>query len=379
MRKNGMNKASIALTRTVRTLRHFGLAALLAVGATSSAQAQTADTLPVAYKGGSNYLWYRVDIWQNPKTGETECNREPYSIIKNYDTTAIGTTQSVRSVVQGQLAQMAATGQRALRLGLFLSGVPDNGTPVHLPPGQRLPARYLNNLAAFLADIRAAGFDYVEMALFPIFHDYDPSSWPDAWESNPDYEKRYVTYRNSLYDLRHVVASSGLSYAMDLGNEILSTSSPNQVRFATRLWREYKTAYGSADSVGFSFYLVRNGGLATQALDNLQTVYASGWPAGLDVHLYDYDKASEGQLLAMLSTKLGQLGQNTIPITVGEVMYNDASSANSLASTAATISQPMRALIQWPKSRTGSQHQSCDGQNVQAPMTGWSRYKAAGF
>lgn len=312
-------------------------------------------------RGGSNFLWYHVE----PEA--QQCHRESYAIIPSYHRPMVGALAGqgmVRDYVRSQLAQMYANGQRRLRIGIHLGagfrtgqldpqGVP-TGTVIDFVPG--VPTQVWSNMANFLFDIQQAGFEEVMIATFWV-PGTQPNS-PDHWGSNyhaqnavlPKYTNAQIADRwwAMIQQLRAVAVNSGVSYKLDLAQELAPPLSVHANpagsynawnEFASTLWGRYVSAYGSSDTVGFSFPT----GFDSR-IQNIPNVYGSVRPPVLSFHLYE----DVGALLSYSDSKLDQIGMANTPIIIGETFYNNASSADAIVATASAGGRLLDYVTQWP-------------------------------
>ena len=301
-------------------------------------------------KGGSNYNWYHVDF-----TG-TDCNREPYGIVKNYH------QAGVRSTVRSQLAMMAAGGQRRLRVALYFSDAGSTATIVQTPNGV-FPAQYLTNLQNYLADIKAAGYQEVEIGMFPL-GSYSFWTAPSFSQTIAD------QYWNLIQQAQNVVTDSGVRYLFDLGNELMPPvgASPAWSSYITSLWGHYVATYGSSYTVGFS--------ASDESRIANMAIYGATPPSVVDLHVY-------GNPSTEYTTADNYLTSQNLPnvdIVIAETLYNDSAYASGIRSSvnASNSGRWMRWLTEWPRSLSGLQTANCTGQNVQSPLDD-SVYLQQGF
>jgi hypothetical protein len=305
--------------------------------------------------GGSNFSWYRVD---RPRAGV--CDREPYGIVANFN--AVG----VRTQVESELAEMFQSGQRRLRIGLFFGHGLTSGTLMDSTGGDLSPQNR-QNLANFLAAIKAAGFAQVEVA----FHPQGPN-WAGQWTAWDEtmFEENWDLIRN----LRPLIQAAGLPYLIDLTNEAIpepaSRANPSQdllLAYSRRLWANYTSAFGRDDTVGFSV-------IGDSAhVSRMREVYGDTPPPIFDIHLYGSPAADEYGLFRAADATMGRLDL-TQPWIIGEAFYDDAVAAGRLRAAIADTSRPVEYLTEWPLTR-GS---LCQDVDVPAP-TAFDAYEGAGF
>lgn len=309
-----------------------------------------AQRLRAQLTGGSNYNWYHVDF-----TG-SDCNRDPYGIVKNYD------LSGVRSTVQSQLGMMAAGGQRRLRVALYFSDVASTGTVVQTPNGV-FPAQYLTNLQNYLADIKAAGYQEVEVGMFPL-GSYSFWTAPSFSQTIAD------RYWNLIQQAQNVVKDSGIHYLFDLGNELMppAGAGPAWNSYITSLWGHYVAVYGPSYTVGFS--APDESRIANMA------IYGATPPSVVDLHIYGNPSTE----YTAADSYLASQNLPNVDIVVSETLYNDSAYASGIRSSvnASGSGRWMRWLTEWPRSQSGLQTANCVGQNVQSPLDD-SVYLQQGF
>jgi len=318
----------------------------------------------VSRRGGSNYNWYRVDYYGN------RCNREPYGIIKNYHQYTPDGSSTVRSIVNNQLTAMYSSGQRRLRIAIFFDRYSDSGTIIQTVNGT-LPQSYLNNLTNFLSDIKAAGFEEVIVGLFGL-------SGYRLWK-HPTFDQVMLDeYWTVLQQITDTTTRSGIPYLIDLGNEMSPGGNYQPwLSLTQQIWARFVKKYGPNNTVGFSISLGKKSADVPFRLANIKRIYGNTLPAILDVHIYA--NGDEGPVFSHVDQVLSAQGLKTLPLIIGETNYNDTTTAASLDNAIRTTGRPTLYLLQWPKSRTGSQSASCDGQNVDSPLVEWSAYSGYGF
>jgi hypothetical protein len=297
-----------------------------------------------ALPGGSNFDWYRVD-----RPGPGVCVREPYGVIPNFDVPA------ARAQIEAELAQMAAAGQRRLRIGIFHGRGLDTGTIMDSAGGDLSP-RNRGNLAALLHAVKAAGFSGIEVA----FHPQGPSL--DAW-THWD-ESRFQENWHVIRHLRPIIRAAGLPYRIDLSNEAIpGPGQPLLLEYTRRLWRLYTRAFGRDDTVGFSVI----GDPAR--IRRIPEVYGGGPPYTFDLHFYGDERAG----FTAADGTARQLGLQQ-PWIVGEAFYDDTAAAQQLHDAIAGTQRRVYHLTQWPLTR-GS---DCADVDVAAPVA-FDAYAAHGF
>ncbi len=378
-------------------LLHFivrlGLAVLLAGLATlPPARAQTifADgTEHAPLPGGSNYLWFGDD-------GACEANsRDAYGLVARYHETLVG-QGTVRAIAQRQLATMRGRGMRRLSLGIYFMHHPAAGGTLVDSANAAHVAQAVANIAALLADVRAAGYREILFRFFPT-DNINPSqpAFP-AYGSN-GYAARVEEYWNLVRQVRPVLASSGLAYRIDLGVELAPRDAnpawiPERDRYkypanetwsrtVRTLWQRYTADYGGEDTVGFSFFVDDDQNRARSRVRHMRYVYEGRYPPVFAFDLYageTYDEGGKFRLMDGFMTSQNPSGANwnTAGWILSEAYYEDPLAAEAIAAAMADTGRTVLYLTQWPLDRAGT----CETLHVNvAPPFDWQAYPAAGL
>jgi hypothetical protein len=343
-----VSEAIVTPQRTIMS-RALGACVVAALAAACAANPAEGGANSVLAPGGSNFSWYQVDRPQ-----PSICIREPYGVISNFNN-AIAHAQ-----IEDELAQMIASGQRRLRIGIFHGRGFNTGTVMDSTGGD-LSAQNRRNLGDLLAAVKAAGFVQVEVA----FHPEGPAirEWT-RWD-----ESRFEENWNLIRNLRPIIRASGLSYRLDLSNEAIpGPGDPLVLEYSRRLWANYTRAFGRADTVGLS--VIGD----PQHVARIPEVYGDKPPDIFDVHFYGgTNRLDEYQLFRAADGTMKRLGLNQ-PWIIGEAFYDDAIAAAQLRAAIAETTRPVYYLTQWPLTR-GS---TCADVDIPAP-TAFDAYRAAGF
>ncbi len=304
-----------------------------------------------AHVGGSNYLWYGLG---------PDCDRTSYGVLPNYH------RPGVRAQAQQQLATMHARGMRSLSIGVaFRDG---NGSDNVIDASiQAQVSQTAQNLYTMLDDIQAAGFQRVLFRFFPQGN-MNPSF--------PDFDAATVGLYWQLVQAMHAqLSATFLPYRVDLGVELAPADKgdvfcdfpPKQEEWqcpadkawsnaVRQLWRNYKQAYGTLDSVGFSFL----GGTdqAKRRMRHMKYVYEGDYPSRVAMDLYGEAGHDEGDQFINLASWLRHYSDSygfPLPdISISETWYNDPMAAARLSSAISATGHDVAWLSQWPLQRGAS-------------------------
>ncbi|WP_440223293.1 hypothetical protein ACQQ2N_19775 [Dokdonella sp. MW10] len=335
----------------------IAVAATLALGIASPANSQTLS-------GGSNFNWYQVDRVYNSVGQLTECVREPYGVIKNF--------HKVSHLVSAKLNEMRNAGQSRLRMMIFFGNGLSGGTIMD-SAGGNLSQQHRDNLRDVLEMIRNKGFSEVVMVYGPQGANA-PHNW-SSWNQSMADENWSV-----IKNLHPIIRASGLTYRIDLGNEMMTTNSGNiRGQYIKHIWPKYWDMFHRYyyDSVGFSFAPGQ-----IDAIDNMNSLYGNKFPVMADVHIYPYGNNTEYSLLSKAMTKFTQFGTTagSYRFIIGEAYFNDATSAqqfkDKLDNSASNpyISKPWY-VLQWPLVR--SEASVCP--DVSTDSASYNNYSSRGF
>lgn len=324
---------------------------------------------PALASGGSNYHWYQLGA---------DCQREDFGLVARYHLTEGGS--SVRGIAQSQLAQMHASGQRRLSLGIFFYSGASTGTLVDSSNPVQV-AQAVANVAALLADVRDAGFHEVLFRFFPI----GPINPSDAGHQTALIDE----YWNLIQQVRPAVAAAGMPYRIDLGVELAPRdanpawvfpvsdrykypASDNWSRGVRTLWQRYFAANGRDDTIGFSFFTDSNPDNLRWRVRHMRYVYEGNYP-----HLYGvdiYPSASLGAASRFIAfhdamvreADAGTAGWASAGWIIAEANYEDPLIAAELSSATAATGRTVFYLTQWPLDRAHPDP-ACGGGHVNTP------------
>ena len=332
------------------------------------------STAPV--RGGSNYLWY--DLGAN-------CDREPYGIVANY------ADPNVRAIVLTQLASMRSAGMARINLGINFAHGLTSGSLIDSssPTAVALAAQ---NIAELLADVKAAGFREVLFRFFPAGA-IDPS--------DPSFDPSLVGEQwNLIKTIRPVLVSAELPYLIDLSVEGAPRDSdlpiipdpwkypdnPNWSKAVRALWQSYYAAYGSADTIGFSFITDDDPDKMHSRVRHMRYVYEGNYPQIFALDIYGDSTASEAAKFESFDAAMNEedpndaLGWRKAGVIVSETFYDDPVAAENIANAMHSTGRRVYFLVQWPWDRSADAPAcgATNGVNVAPPFT-WDVYATYGF
>ena len=261
--------------------------------------------------GGSNYAWYAIE----------NCARDQFGVLQRFT--------EARDIITRQLQEMHDGGQRRLRIPLFFDRQVEPG---HMSVNRDgLPRDKLARIEAFLSTAKRIGFTEIVFGFFP-----QAGSAPDWKEWREDiYQENWLV----VNQIRPILQRVGIKYYIDLLNE--GAPFPFQAQllaYAKRLWNDYTTTFGAADTVGFS--IIAEAG----RINALAEIYINFKPALFDVHVYkNPDKA-------IIATKeaLDRVNLGGVPWIVGETFYNDDEVLGSIRRAAVKGHVKIEYILQWP-------------------------------
>jgi hypothetical protein len=318
------------------------------------------------YYGGSNYNWFHVSI--PPFQDDHECSFPPYGIINNYDLSWNG--QTVRSIVQAQLAQMRASGQETIKFYLYFSDYALNlgCTPPDFPNSRSTVIethswdnQIRQNLNLFLTDIQSAGFQRLMIGFLGV-QSNNPRTWIGNWGTQiacspeqaalwgrcPTPSELYAQNWAFIQQVRTAAYAyaPGVTKYFDLyaegGDAFIDQGwgdpSPGpgvSVReYVRRVWYDYNLWYGKADTVGVSATGLHcmNPSCSSQSTaagdlaDHLETLLyiydISGWGRPLMHSIHTYYGTGQAEF-ETADARLDFYGASTEPFIIGETYYNE--------------------------------------------------------
>lgn len=191
-----------------------------------------------------------------------------------------------------------------------------------------------------------------------IYIRFSYNNSPDSWSSWDErkYQRAWGFIVDARNAAREVVIEKGLSQKLshpnsilmfDLGGEMGGVTGGKIVDFMKRIWRDYSSAYGVDDTVGFSFAWAP-GRFSTQlGVFNSLGVYPKHW--AFDIYADFYGSISS------LMSEMGVFKNQ--PIHILETYFNDAITASHVSQSMNSIGElNLQFLGQWPLYSGGGGH-----------------------
>lgn len=341
------------------------------------------------YAGGSNYHWFGDD-------GQCQADsRETFGLLKRYHEVH-PERGAVRFIAQRQLSTMHKRGMRRLSLGVYFMHQPAAGGTLIDSNDPLEVAQVADNLAMLLADVKAIGYEEVLFRFFPT-NNINPSQPEFPHRDSDSYGPRVDEYWNLIQTLRPVLAASGLAYRTDLMVEGAPRDSNNVLvpvrdrykypantgwsRAVRTLWQRYVAAYGSLDTVGFSFLVDEDHNRLRSRVRHMRYVYEDVYPGVFAMDFYagvswdEYDKFSWMDFYMREQNPAGANWAQADWI-IAEAYYEDPLAADGLAQAIRDTGRSVLYLTQWPLDRAGA----CAQPHVNvAPPYRWQVWSAYGF
>jgi hypothetical protein len=295
-------------------------------------------------RGGSNYPMYSVGNYLSYPTDSDWFI--PYNLRP-----VIGTYHLAPDTVRKQLATMFANGQRKIALDLWYSDFsrdanlvdsPLYGHVVNSKLGKLMP-QHEANFRALLGDIQSQGFDEIILR-FDTQGDSDPRGWTNWDDSKYQLNWSFISSTKSIVQ---AVLGKSFKVLYDLDGELGGIFNGQSAQYAQKLWHDYIQAYGSHNTVGFSF------AVAPQRLTNAIAIFDK---EGKRPDIYAFDiYGDEYNTFAYLKNEMIAAGESQKPVYAEEVFYNDPLSFSQILLARSMLPLNIRFIIQWPLERGATQ------------------------
>ena len=273
---------------------------------------------PIA--GGSNL--YCAVITPGTTSAALTATAETYCIA-NYKP-----SNSLFDVINNQLKEMIAQGQRSIRIPIcWTSDLQINATDgsfgwnVLRVVNCALSPIIQTNLTALLMQCVSLGFEFIEIASFPEGGSIDDvTTWTNE---NPagvqNHWNFWVLLRQLIY---HAIGSYDVVIKFDLYNELAGVTVGNQIvcDFAAQLWANYVNVYGANDCLGFSMAVstVKDAAYIASGFEALYenpTYSTNGIPSLMDAHVGTGNSKTDQDVMAALDAAL----PNGVNLVLGEM------------------------------------------------------------
>lgn len=268
------------------------------------------------------------------------------------------------TLVTAQLQQMYAAGERAIALVIWYmpfdtSTSPVNGIPATWPDvwgayvnssGGHLSPQAQQNLTAILGLLKQIGFQQVTVRFGPIGSLASPTQWGNNWQESLFQQDE--TFEFSTRQLvESVLAGSSVQRTYDLGIELAGIphnlnadertySDGQSSEWTSRMWADYIKAFGPSDSYGFSI---------AYSFGTLGAAIAEYDQAGVRPSSYGIDLYTASDLWNYYQ-ELTAAGDNTKPLVIQEISYNDTSQMQDVLTQLAHYPLTILYIDQWPVS-----------------------------
>lgn len=332
---------------------------------------------PTQVAGGSNYHWHTLS---------PDCEREPHGVLAGYHL-PLPAGGSVRARVRGQLEEMRDAGMARLSLGIYFGSGIRTGTVINSSDPADV-AQALANLELLLADTWEAGFEEILFRFFPVGA-INPSS--------PGFQPQLLDeYWDLIVAVRPLLVAADIDYRIDLMIEGAPRDRnppllPDPWKYPANkewsaavrtLWQRYHAAWGSADSVGFSFLTDTDSRRIRRRVRHMRYVYEGNYPPVFAADIYGSESVPESSRFLALHEAMvredpaGDLGWRDSAWIIAETWYDDPIAAQGLSSAIASTGRRVLYLTHWPLDRADLE---CTQDVNVAPPVDWLVYGGYGF
>lgn len=280
----------------------------------------------------------------------------------------LATYSDNRTLAQEQIGQMRANGQTCMRIPSWVWAAEESfiadGWVIAMNPDSTLDDVRAKNLALLLADIKAAGFTWVEFGYGAMGVTLSPVNGTAPWTGElGDRWKRGADF--IAWIRQNFLVPSGIPFRIDLAGESIPTldTETTLMEYVQTLWTWYTTAYSlgkRCQDATISFVP------DPEAIKNLPTVFRGDDPNGLvnwpdlETHVYGAeDVPGWGSAYTVLCAVLDSLDAFLAPpetlVDVGETYsFRDLSTvAGLLRSANDRPKRKVNRLLSWPMTRAG--------------------------
>jgi hypothetical protein len=200
--------------------------------------------------------------------------------------------------------------------------------------GGRFPRRFLQNIALFLEQAKADGYDEVQIRFAPMGAN-SPYKWK-GWDENK-FDENWSVIRTTVAQLK---LGRTPRLIFELGAEFAGTTCGACLAYVTRMWKNYVDVFGSGDSYGFSVAVAP--GRVTRLIQTLR----AGGPMPDEIALDVYSGARNEVMRAAVEAKAAGIAEPNFLIQ--ETYYADPDTLEEIREGARLSGARIRAIIQWP-------------------------------
>jgi len=256
------------------------------------------------------------------------------------------TLQSNRDLLQQNLSNLRAHGQRKVALVLWHSDTDNTGDCKGFllrSHGGEFSPQVMDNLRVFLQLATRLRFEEVQIRFAPM-----GKSWPREWKSWDEsvFQENWSLIRSTAAALQSI-KSPRVVY--DLDAELGGLTAPGCVQcpeYVRRMWRVYTAEFGNQNTYGFSIAYAP--GRLARLIDDLR---ASGpLPAYYAIDIYA-EPERIGTAIDTLAREATQKGVAAPEFLIQETYYADQGVYQSLVAAARRNHVTFRAIMQWPQTR----------------------------
>jgi hypothetical protein len=270
-----------------------------------------------------NYSWWKID----PKN-LSQCKTHPGAAFWQAGILPQYANKGIRSAVQQQLRNMRESGFTTLRTLIMYRRPPPNGGfdgPLISKDGS-ISVQNRANIAQFVADIRAAGFPFLEVS-FGFLTENGPYCKRVTYGDCFDEARTTENWRFIREATTAVMSSAGdMDVRFDLQNEgcpspyLVSTTIKKVSIYLQTISLKFKQSFG--DKWLISCPDSAHGERILLLLKSLQDVGLT--PRYVEAHTYKTDPVAVGEMLDAASAAAQRIGADLI---IGESRYHSAEQA----------------------------------------------------
>ncbi len=254
-------------------------------------------------------------------------------------------------VVQNQLQAICRAGQKKIGLPVWFYHTGGAGGSIDSTGGvmQARDQNNTKNVVSLIANLKndqgASCFNEIQFRFVPLSQ-VNPTTWSSWNESLYNENKSFIFTARDL--VLSTVAASSLKVYFDLGTEQGGVDTGQNSPYLERLWQDYTTRFGTADTYGYSI------AWDPGRFKKLMAVYdrVGKRPTQHAVDLYDPNNQGIKPQLEALYTEMQQTGETGTPILIQETYFNDQKAFSEITETALKLTMNIRTIMQWQVTRS---------------------------